>query len=94
MNDATLTSIVMLGSTMIVGLLFGIAYFHALRRTVDLVSEGRQWVRAVALTGTRIIGAIVLLTFMAWLGAVPLLMGFLGFILARMIALRPARRVG
>jgi hypothetical protein len=42
----------------------------------------------------RITGAVVVLTFMARLGAMLLLAGFLGFLLARAITLRSARRTG
>lgn len=95
MTGSTLTSTLVLASiAALAGLAFGLVYFRALRRTVALFAGGRGWLGPVALTLARIAGAVVLLTFMARLGAMPLLAGFLGFLLARMIALRAARRAG
>jgi hypothetical protein len=93
MNNETLTSSLVLASAMaIAGLAFGLIYFQALRRTVDFVAGGRGWLGPAGLTLARMAGAVILLTFMARLGAMPLLAGFLGFLLARAIALRMARR--
>jgi hypothetical protein len=65
-----------------------------LRRTVDLFASGRGWLEPAGLMLARITGAVVVLTFMARLGAMLLLAGFLGFLLARAITLRSARRTG
>lgn len=95
MNDDTLASgLVLAGAMALAGLIGGLLYFRALRRTVDLLAGGHGWFGPAALTLVRIAGAILVLTLMARLGATPLLAGLLGFLLARMIALRAARRTG
>jgi hypothetical protein len=75
-----------------VGLLFGIVYFAALRRTAELYTSGRGGFAPGALILGRLAGAIVLFGLAAKLGALPLLSAFLGFLLARWLALRAARR--
>lgn len=94
MNDALASTLVLASAMALSGLVFGLVYFRALRRAVDLFAAGRGWLRPAALTLARIAGAVVVLTFMARLGAMPLLAGFLGFLLARQIALRSVRRAG
>lgn len=76
----------------VAGLAFGAAYFAALRRTVDVYVAGRHRFVPAVLTLARIAGAIGFLVFAAQFGALPLLTGFLGFLLARGLALRAARR--
>jgi hypothetical protein len=73
------------------GLALGACYFAALRRTVALFATGRGC-RAAALTLGRLAGAIIFFGLAARLGALPLLSSFLGLLLARMLALRSARR--
>ncbi|MGE0333960.1 MAG: ATP synthase subunit I [Gammaproteobacteria bacterium] len=93
MNDGTLTStLVLLAAMALSGLAFGLVYFRALQRTVDLFADGRGWLGPAGFTLARIAGAVIVLTFMARLGAMPLLAGFLGFLLARAVSLRSARR--
>lgn len=95
MNDATLASTLLLAAAMaLVGFAFGLVYFRALRRTVDLLAGRQGWAAPIGLTLARVAGVVVLLTLMARLGALPLLGGFLGFLTARMIAVRHARRAG
>ena len=74
------------------GLVFGIVHFALLRRAVDLCSVARGRLAAAALTLGRIAAAIVFFGLAARLGALPLLSAFLGFLLARALALRAARR--
>jgi hypothetical protein len=74
------------------GLVFGIVHFAGLRRTVELYSGGRSRLVAAALTLGRIAGAILFFGLAARLGALALLSSFLGFLLARTLALRAARR--
>ena len=74
------------------GLLFGIVHFAALRRTVELYTGGRGGFAAAALTLGRFAGAVLLFGFAAKLGSLQLLSAFLGFLLARWLALRAARR--
>jgi hypothetical protein len=75
------------------GLILGIGYFLALRRTTALLAGGRGWVGPAGLTLARIAVAAVLFGFAARLGALPLLTGFAGFLLARAIALRSIGRL-
>ena len=73
----------------LVGLAVGLVHFAALQRTLELYSTG--FVRlAVALTLGRFAGTIVFFGFAARLGALPLLALFLGFLVARTLALRAA----
>jgi hypothetical protein len=76
----------------LVGLPFGIVYFAALHRTVELYTHARSGFVAAALILGRLAGAVVLFGLAAKLGALPLLSSFLGFLLARWLALRAARR--
>jgi hypothetical protein len=71
---------------------FGLLYFAALRRTVTLFAMGRGWFGPVAFTLSRIGAAVIFLVVAAKLGAAPLLAAFLGFLLARTVMLRAARR--
>jgi len=77
----------------IAGLAFGWAYFAALRRTVDVYVTGRHRFMPAILTLARIAGATVFLAAAVQFGALALLMAFLGFLAARSLALRAARRV-
>jgi hypothetical protein len=93
MTGAALTSAVLLGSASAAfGLVFGLAYFAALRRTADLFSAGKGYLVPAALTLGRFAGAVAVFGLAAWLGALPLLAALLGFLLARTAALRTARR--
>jgi len=76
----------------LVGLLFGIVHFAALRRTVELYTHARGGFAATALTLGRVAAAVVLFSLTAKLGALPLLSALLGFLMARWLALRAARR--
>jgi hypothetical protein len=75
------------------GLTVGLGYFALLRRTVQLYGSGHSHLGPVAFTLARLVGAAVSLAFAARLGAPSLLAAFLGFLAARTIALRRARRV-
>lgn len=75
----------------LVGFVLGLAYFAALHRTAVLFATGGGWLGLSALTIGRIAAATILLTLAAMLGAAPLIATFLGFLLARAVALR---RVG
>lgn len=76
------------------GLLVGLSYFAALRRTVQLYGANGNPLWPAALTIGRMVGAAAFLVLAARLGALPLLAGFSGFILARAIALYAVRRAG
>ncbi|MCZ4331153.1 ATP synthase subunit I [Castellaniella denitrificans] len=76
------------------GLLFGLLYFAALKRSVALLVDGKGWFVPLALTLGRLGAAVVFLLIAAKLGAVPLLGGFAGFLMARALVLRAQRRRG
>ncbi len=73
------------------GLAFGCAYFSALRRTADLYAGRRGRLVPAALTLGRVGAAILFFGFASLNGALPLLTGFFGFLLARGLALRASR---
>jgi len=70
----------------------GLVYFYALGRTVDALLGERHAAKIIGLSLLRIGGAIALLTLLAQFGPVMLLSGFAGFLGARLIATRQARR--
>jgi hypothetical protein len=85
---------VLLVAAGLAGFILGLAYFAAVQRTALLFVAGGGWLAPVALTLGRIAAAVLFLALAARLGAAPLLAGFAGFLLARAIALRVARRPG
>lgn len=80
--------------TMLAGLVVGLAYFRALRLTADLFAQGRGWTLPLGLTLVRLAGLIAVLYLTVQLGAAPLIASFLGFLLARTIAVRSAAETG
>ncbi|MFI4988856.1 MAG: ATP synthase subunit I [Alphaproteobacteria bacterium] len=74
------------------GLVLGLAYFAALRRTVELLCARRERLLPAALTLGRAAAAVLVLTAAAKLGIVLLCGVSLGFLAARAAALRSARR--
>jgi hypothetical protein len=76
------------------GFVFGLFYFAAVQRTAALLAARRGWRGPLALTLGRIAGAAIFLAFAAKLGGPSLLSAFLGFLLARAVALRIAGRTG
>ncbi|MGO8952977.1 MAG: ATP synthase subunit I [Rhodomicrobium sp.] len=74
------------------GFAFGLLYFIALRWTVTLFAGRGGWLGPLALTLGRIGAAAVFLAAAARMGAATLLAAFLGFLLARTLALRAAGR--
>jgi len=92
MTHETLISISSLTMTMaLIGFAFGLVYFAALRRTVMVFAAGCGWFVPVALTLGRIAAAIIVLGLAAKLGAAALLAMFIGFLVARTVALRTTR---
>ena len=77
-----------------VGLIFGLAYFAALKLSVTLLVGGNGWLGPLALTLGRLAAAAGFLFVAAKLGAGPLLGSFVGFLMARAMALRAERRAG
>jgi F1F0 ATPase subunit 2 len=76
------------------GLAGGLLYFAALRRTVTLLASGESWIGALTWSLGRFGAAVIMLLLLARLGAAPLLAALLGFLAARAIAIRAARRAG
>ena len=70
------------------GFVFGLVYFAALERTIILFGSGRGWLGPLAFTLGRLAGAVIFLGLATKLGALSLLAAFLGFLLARSVALR------
>ena len=87
-----MTGVSLASAAALVGLVVGLVYFAVLRRTVELYTKGRSGFTVIAPTLGRIAGAIAFFGLTARLGALPLLSSFLGFLSARMLALRVARR--
>jgi len=80
----------------VAGVVFGLVYFATLRRSVAVFATGGGWAQGLmpmlVLTLARLGAAVAFLTLAAKLGAAALIAAFLGFLLARTIALRAARR--
>jgi len=74
------------------GLMLGLLYFAALKRSVALLVGGDGWLGPLALTLGRIAAAAIFLFVAAKLGAAPLLGGFAGILTARALALRVKKR--
>ncbi len=77
---------------LLLGLLGGGAQFALLRWNTDLYLRGGAFGRAIGLQVLRLGLLGVVLTALAWHGAVPLLAGALGVQLARGLVLYRARR--
>lgn len=86
------TDLALLVTMAFAGMLFGVVYFATLRRAVTLFTAGRGWIGPVSLTLARIAAAVIFLGLAAKLGAAALIAAFLGFLLARTVMLRVARR--
>lgn len=70
---------------------FGVGYFAALRRSVELYRARGARLVPIALTLGRLAGAILFFGLSVRFGTLPLLAGLLGFLLARSLALRAVR---
>lgn len=75
------------------GFTLGMTYFAALRRGVRLSVERQAWVRYMLSALARIAAAALFFTFAVHWGAPALLAAFVGFLAARHLAVRAARRV-
>lgn len=78
---------------MLAGLVVGLAYFRALRLTADMFAQGRGATLPLGLSLVRLAGLIAVLSLAVQLGATTLIACFLGFLLARAIAMRTAPKV-
>jgi len=74
------------------GFVFGLFYFAAVERTAVLIASKKGVLGPISLTLGRVVAATVFLAFAAQFGETPLLSAFLGFLLARAVALRKAGR--
>jgi len=90
MTSAAPFSFVIALVTAVVGLVGGLVYFRGLRLAVDLFTRGRSWRWALGLTFARVVGMFGVLLLVVQLGPAPLTTCFVGFLLARVIALRSA----
>ena len=72
------------------GFVFGFAYFVVLRRTIDLYIAERGRLVPALLTLGRLAAVTLFLVITARNGALPLLASFIGFLMARAVALRVA----
>ena len=78
-------------TALLAGLAFGFAYFAVLRRTVDLYAARHGLLVPAILTVGRLATAILFLAIAARIGALPLLLAFLGFLVARALVFLRAR---
>lgn len=75
------------------GFALGMMYFASLRRGVRLSVERHAWVRYVLSALARITAAALFFAFAVHWGAPALLAAFVGFLAARHLAVRAARRI-
>ena len=75
------------------GVLFGFAYFALLRRTVGYFTSSRGHFLPAALTVGRLAAAAAFFWWAARSGVMPTLAAFLGFLIARAVALQAMRRL-
>lgn len=94
MPDVSLMNLAWLLAAAIGGLAFGILYFAALRRSIDLFVHRAGWVGPAVLTAGRIAAAAMLFALLSRLGPAVVLAAFLAFLAARGLALRAARKEG
>lgn len=84
--------LVLLVTSMLAGFAVGLLYFEALRRTVARFARRNGWLEPAALTVGRIAAAAGALGIAARAGATELLMTFVGFLLARTVALYRSKK--
>jgi hypothetical protein len=94
MPHASLVDLVWLLAAAAGGLAFGVLYFAALRRSIELFVHRAGWVGPAALTVGRIAAAAMLFGLLSRLGPGAVLAGFLAFLAARGLAVRAARKEG
>lgn len=84
-------SVIQIGAPLLAGFLFGLCYFYAVRVTAENLASGKGWAIPALLTAARLAGAVLLSLYLVQFGALPLLAGFVGFLLARAFSTRAAR---
>lgn len=92
MHDGSPSAGLVVASAMLAaGIAIGLAYFRALRWTIQRGGAHPLVIHAVA-SLARLVAAALFFGVAARLGAVPLLAAFAGFLLARALAMRAVRR--
>ena len=76
----------------VAGFVFGLLYFAAVERTALLLAARKGLIGPISLTLGRVAAATLFLALAAQFGDASLLSAFLGFLLARAVALRKAGR--
>jgi N-ATPase, AtpR subunit len=74
------------------GFVFGLFYFAAVERTAVLIASKKSALAPISLTLGRVVAATAFLALATQFGDASLLSAFLGFLLARTVALRKAGR--
>lgn len=87
MSSLHVSPLVALAATM-AGLATGLAYFWLLHRTVRVLTGAAPRGRAWALSLARVVLAVAAFWLLARQGALPLLLGFAGFLAARPLVRR------
>lgn len=77
----------------IAGLVLGMAYFASLRHGVHLSIASHAWLPYMLWAMARIAAAALFFTFAVRWGVVALIAAFSGFLIARQLAVRGARRL-
>ena len=91
MNSTLFPALALATAAMIGGLLFGLAYFAVLGRSVVLFLQGNGLLLPAGMTLARLATAAAAFAVAAHFGALTLLTALLGFLAARLIALRLKR---
>jgi hypothetical protein len=76
-----------------VGFVLGAAYFTSMRRSVRSSVARGSWARYMLLTPVRVAAAALFLSFAVRWGVSALLAASAGFLIARQLAVRAARRL-
>ncbi len=92
MTGPAFPDIAAMAALAIAGLAFGLVYFRAVALTAGRILSGAGPAGTVALVAGRLAGAAMLFALAAWLGAGPLVAAFAGFLVARAVTMRRARR--
>ncbi|MEX5578857.1 ATP synthase subunit I [Pseudophaeobacter sp. A-200-2] len=79
---------------LLAGLVLGAVYFVLLGRTVAAIEADAGWRRAAVFVGLRLVLATGAFALAAMQGTAPLVLTLLGFIAARMIAIRRVKGQG
>jgi hypothetical protein len=89
-----LRSLAAIAISLPVGFVAGLVYFHALRRSADLMVSGGRATVTLALTAGRLALLVAILLAAAWFGALSLLAAAAGVIAGRNWIMRRNRTAG